>query len=105
MLRTDIGEGDNALQCTTDSTTCCRNREGGEIRAGDFHFPVSDITVPPLIAITNGYYRDRGSQHIRLHRQPSGTITGLFRCNIPQRNGPNADLYINIGEYINLINR
>ena len=97
VLRTDIGEGDDALQCTTNSTTCCTN-SNGEIRAGEFYFP-SGAIVPHMGLITNGYYRLRGSQHIRLHRQPSGTITGWFRCNIPQASGPpDANLYINIGE-------
>ena len=100
VLRTHIGVDSNALQCTTDSTTCCRNGVGGETRAGEFHFPVSDTTVPNIGGTTNGYYRDRDSQLIRLHRQPNGTITGWFRCNIPQFSGPpDANLYINIGEH------
>ena len=99
MLRTDIGEGTRALQCTTDSNTCCRNNIGGEMRAGDFHFPIFDDPVPIMGTATDGYYRDRGSQLIRLHRQSTGTITGQFRCNIPQASGPpDANLYINIGE-------
>ena len=101
VLRTDIGEEESALQCTTDSTTCCRNYIGGEIRAGEFHFPESDANVPTLGGAVDGYYRDRLSQHIRLHRQPTGTITGRFRCNIPQASGSPADLFINIGEYKN----
>ena len=101
VLRTDVGEDDNALQCTTDSTTCCRNMVGGEFRAGDFYFPgVSDTVVPPLGGVMDGYYRDRLSQHIRLHRQSSGTITGQFQCTIPQANGPQAEMFINIGECI-----
>ena len=99
MLRTDIGVDANALQCSTDSNTCCRNGFGGEIRTGEFHFPVSDDPVPTLGQVTNGYYRNRDSQLIRLNHQPTGTITGRFRCNIPQANGPpDANLYINIGE-------
>ena len=35
VLRTDIGEGDAALQCTTDRDGCCSGYE----RAGDFYFP------------------------------------------------------------------
>ena len=101
MLRTNIGERDNALQCTTDNTTCCSVYNDGEIRAGNFYFPVSDAVVPNLATAVNGYYRDRLSQLIRLHRQANGTITGWFRCNIPQASQPpDADLYINIGEYI-----
>ena len=100
VLRTDIGEDTNALQCTTDSDTCCRNNIDGETRAGDFHFPAYYYdTVPNLETATDGYYRDRLSRLIRLHRQPTGNITGQFQCNIPQASGPpDANLYINIGE-------
>ena len=96
MQRTDIGEGDNALQCTTDSTICCRNT-GGETRAGDFYMPNGSLVLLNDTT-TNGYYRSRESQHIRLNRRSPGTITGQFRCNIPQANGALAELYINIGE-------
>ena len=99
MLRTDIGEGDDALQCTTDSTTCCRNGIGGEIRAGQFYMP--DGSQVPLMGVTTaGYYRFRGSQSILLSRRSFGTTTGQFRCNIARAGGPpDADLYINIGEH------
>ena len=96
VSRTDIGEGENALQCTTDSTTCCRNTPP-EMRAGEFY--MSDGSLVLLQGTTiNGYYRSRGSQHILLNRRSSGTTTGWFRCNIPQARGPPIDLYINIGE-------
>jgi hypothetical protein len=95
VLRTDIGEGDDALQCTTDSNTCCRYPA---MRAGNFYMPNGDVVFLQATA-TNGYYRSRGSRHILLHRRPTGTITGWFRCNIPQANESLADLYINIGEY------
>ena len=101
-MRTDIGEGENALLCITDSTTCCTNNYP-ETHAGEFYFPVSSVAsgavVPTMGVATDGYYRDRYSRHIRLHRQPNGTITGRFRCSIPRASGPpDADLYINIGE-------
>ena len=100
VLRTDIGEVDAALQCTTDSTTCCRNSIGGEIRAGEFYFPLANGGGPvqPPITITDGYYRNRMSQFIRLHRQPTGVITGEFRCSIPDANRMNVNLFITIGK-------
>ena len=98
VLRTDIGEGVSALQCTTDSTTCCR-ATGGEMRGGEFYMPNGNLVLFQSAA-TNGYYRSRGSRHILLNHQLAGTITGRFRCNIPRAGElPNADLYINIGEY------
>ena len=103
VLRTDIGVNDNALRCTTDSTTCCRSNIGGEMRGGQFYFPDDVTTVPISTSAVDGYYRDRQSRLIRLHRLDTGvigTMTGRFRCNIPQAGGPpDANLFINIGEY------
>ena len=96
VLRADIGEGEDALQCTTDSTTCCTNN-APEMRDGQFYMP-DGSQVPVHGVTTAGYYRTRESQSILLHRRSFGTITGLFQCYIPS--GPIvADLYINIGEY------
>ena len=88
VLRTDIGEGDAALQCTTDSTTCCSNMNG-EVHGGEFYFP-NGSAVPIMGAATGGYYRNRSSQLIFLNSQKSGVITGQFRCEIPDACGKNA---------------
>ena len=98
VLRTDIGEDDAALQCTTDSDTCCTN-ENGEVRAGEFYFPNGTIVPRFIDSGSSGYYRDRGSRLIRLNRQsPNGVITGQFRCEIP--NSMLMDFYITIGMYV-----
>ena len=94
VLRTDIGEGDdNALQCTTDNTACCR----GAGRAGEFYFP--DGTVVPISGndLTRTYYRNRSARLILLHRRPNGTKTGQFHCEIPNAYGTVVNLFINIG--------
>lgn len=99
MLRTDIGEGDVALQCTTDSTTCCSNI-APEMRAGEFVFPDGQSLVPIRVATgVLGYYRDRGSQFIRLNRLPNATLTGRFGCVIPDASGTNTSLFVNVGRY------
>ena len=97
VLRTDIGEGDAALQCTTDSTTCCTD-DPSQTRAGEFYFPDNQM-VPILGSVTNGYYRNRSSQSIHLNRQSGGTVTGQFRCEIPTADGTTVNLFINIGTY------
>ena len=101
VLRTDIGEGDSALQCTTDSTTCCTNTPP-EMRGGEYYYPGGDGggVVLSQGGATNGYYRDRQSRHIRLHRQNTGNITGQFRCEIPSASGITVTLLINIGGYV-----
>ena len=93
-MRSDIGEGDDALRCTTDRDGCC----GLPNRAGDFFFPNND-QVPTLGNVgRSGYYRDRGDQLIRLNRQSeNGVITGQFRCDIPSGTSTNSMLFINVG--------
>ena len=80
---------------------CC----GTGFRAGHLFYPLSvaqsGAAVLPMALAIDGYYRDRGSQLIRLHRQPSGIITGQFRCSIPQASmQSDTNLYRNVGEYI-----
>ena len=102
VLRTDIGEGDAALQCTTDSTTCCSNVPP-EMRGGEFYFP--DALQVPIMSVSasQGYYRNRGSQLIRLNRWANGMTTGQFRCDIPASSGTIVSLFVNIGTYTSLV--
>ena len=97
VLRTDIGEEEYALQCTTDSNTCCTNAPG-ETRAGQFYFP--DGTQMPVKGnVTTPYYRERHTMSISLnHRSNIATKpTGQFRCEIPDASGTTVNLFINIG--------
>ena len=100
VLRTDIGEGAAALNCTTDKVTCCTSLNG-EIRAGQFYFP--DGTQVPVLGpdpSIRTYYRTRGSSIISLNRRDYGLETGQFRCEIPDASGTTVNLFINIGMLI-----
>ena len=96
VLRTDIGEGDAALQCTTDRAGCCRPIDG--TAAGEFYFP-SGAQVPTLGTDPSirTYYRNRRIGFIRLNRRSVATETGPFRCEIPDASGITVNLLINIG--------
>ena len=96
VLRTDIGEGDAGLQCTTDRVDCCTRADG--TAAGHFYFPNS-IQVPILgdDPSIRTYYRNRGTRFIRLNRRPGATQLGQFRCEIPDASGTPVNLFINIG--------
>ena len=98
VLRTDIGEGVAALNCTTDRAGCCRALDGAA--AGEFYFP-NGTKVPILgnVPSSHTYYRNRGTGFIRLNRRPNGTLTGQFRCEIPDASGTLVNLFefINIG--------
>ena len=96
MLRTDIGENDTALQCTTDRVGCC-----SAVRAGQFYFP--DGTQVPFLGpdpSVRTYYRNRGTGFIRLNRRPNGDETGQFRCEIPDPSGTLVNLFINVGTFM-----
>ena len=101
MLRENIGEGDNALLCTTDSNNCCMS----PFRAGEFYFPDGAQVPNPGNVGSNGYYRDRDYQLIRLNQRQShnAVIAGQFRCEIPSLNETNSVLYIYIGKHLNIV--
>jgi hypothetical protein len=100
VLRTDIGQGPDALQCTTDSITCCTDATG-EMLAGEFYSANGNM-VPAMDdnMLQSDYYRTRGSGHILFNRRTHTNTTsiGQFCCSIPNANGIMVNLYINIGE-------
>ena len=98
VLRTDIGEEDAALQCTTDRAGCC---SAVTSRAGQFYFP--DGTMVPISLVGLSYYRNRFSGGIRLNRRSNGVIMGQFRCEIPDASGTLVNLFINIGMFVKMM--
>ena len=101
VLRTDIGEGADALLCTTDFTYCCYKNY---YYTGQFYFP-NNTQVPMQQNISSsGYYKTSGDRVINLNRQSeNGVLTGQFSCEIPTAIGYGyyyhtiSVLYINIG--------
>ena len=74
------------------------------MRGGELYFPDDEGLVPIMVAsLSQGYYRNRGSQFIRLNRWANGTTTGQFRCEIPDATGEIAMLFINIGMHRNIL--
>jgi hypothetical protein len=94
VLRTDIGEGADALLCTTDH--CCSTRYSN---TGQFYFP-NNTRVPTQQNIgSSGYYKSTPIYlNISLNRQSeNGILTGQFSCEIPSGYYTISMLYINIG--------
>ena len=87
-----IGENDNALVCKTDKTECCGTLPN---RFGQFYYP--NTAQVPINRAGDGFYRNRGSQMIRLNRRP-GTVgpTGLYSCEIPDSSGTNRKIFVNL---------
>ena len=92
----DIGVNETALLCHTDKMTCCTN-ENGQIRAGQWYFP-NGTSVGFMGASHDEFYRDRGTQVVRLHhREGMFTERGPFQCTIPDANDIMQNISINIG--------
>ena len=89
---TDIGTGSAALICTTTNQACCLSTDGSQ-----WYFP--DGSTVQRTGTT--YYRSRtisigGGGTIRLNRNPHGTTTGIFHCDIPDGSGDLQSLYVGI---------
>jgi hypothetical protein len=89
----DIGDGDRALNCVTNSSVnCCNNTDVGGWR---------DESGRPVYQGADGttcLYVTRGDGVISLHRKRGCTdhTPGLWRCDIPDSSGEMQSLYIYI---------
>ena len=96
---TDIGTDSAALLCTTTYTPCCFS---GPPPGTHWYFPngsrVDRFNTLP-------YYRSRGDASpenpgrvgaVILHRNPEGTTTGVFRCEIHDATGTFQSIYVGI---------
>ena len=95
VLLTDIGEGDDALLCVTDSTQCCRgsdNPNGGGL--GEWYFP--NGTLVPT-GSTTSIYRNRDNSTVRLNRKNNAqSPIGVYRCDVPDANEITQSIYIHL---------
>ena len=89
---TDIGTDDKALQCFTTRDDCCGNPSN---RMGEWYYP--NMMLIPSFGAGEDFYRDRGSQVVRLNRRNSAlSPTGKYRCTIPDASGATQILVANI---------
>ena len=91
VTRTDIGTYSAALLCTTTLPGCCSPS-----------FPATQWVLPNGSQVQNNcglpYYRDRNTnpRSVRLHRNPQGTTTGIFRCDILDGSGVLQSMFVGI---------
>ena len=84
----EVGEGDNAVLCKTDLTTCCR-----ETLQGHWRYP--NGTQVNKRSSNHGIYRDRGAKVVRLNRRNSATApTGQYCCEVPTMANTSSDATI-----------
>jgi len=95
---TDIGAtGNLALLCTTTYLLCC-TASNPETQ---WYFPNGNAVQNPFesgILLRNlPYSRFRLTDGtVRLNRNPEGTTTGIFHCDIPAASGVLQSLYVGI---------
>ena len=110
VLLSEIGEGENSLNCTTTQTDCCgQNADGVPVpaeRRGEFYYPNGTPVPTRGGAGGDGLFRGRGYQFIVLQRLSTAATTpptGRYCCDIPDRNGVSRNMFINIGELYHLL--
>ena len=75
---TDVGVGADALICMTTRSDCCR----GANAKGEWYYPNGD-PVPILDMIQDGFFRNRMSQQVLLHRRSdAANREGLYCCEL-----------------------
>ena len=92
----DIGEGDNALHCMTDNTSCCRRpyTSSLERRAlGNWFFP--NETRVPSSGSQWDFHRTRGHMVVILQRRRGGE-DGVYRCVLPDKKGNDQSTYVGV---------
>ena len=93
------------LMCVTDLIPCCETQG-----LGDWYYP--DGTRVGLIGRYHATFQsNRGQNEVRSGQQFYGSVRlwrrytpserGLFRCEVPDANGVNQNLYVNICEFPN----
>ena len=95
MTLEDIGEGDSALLCRTNLTTCCRPPSTENWFAlGDWWFP-NGTRVPRYFGAMLDFYTTRGQMVVGLNRRRGG-VEGIYRCVIPDSFNILQTIYIGV---------
>ena len=98
LVLTDIGEGDNALICLSDSTQCCRGADnpcGDNTPLGNWYFP--DGSVIRNSEIGGGIYMDRGASVVRLNRRNNvQSPGGVYRCEVVDARGNTQTILVDL---------
>ena len=98
---TNIGTGSAALLCTTTYIPCCFSIP---LPGNHWYFPNGSRvdrfnTLPYYRSRTDGQRFPIGSSPggtVLLHRNPEGTTTGIFRCEILDATGAFQSIYVGI---------
>ena len=101
ILVTGIGTSqESSLNCHTDSTTCCRDRDNPQGGSGEWLFP-NGTRITENSIVGDRFYWVRNLQAVRLYRRGDvQTPLGSYCCRIPNRHGNVVSVCANlIGEF------
>ena len=94
--------GLQTLMCVTDLVACCETQG-----LGNWYYPDGNIVTgvgSPTFVTNRGQNEAINGQQfygsVRLWRRYTPTERGLFRCELPDANGVNQNLYVNICEFL-----
>ena len=96
MTLENIGEGEDALLCLTDLTSCCRppyTDSLGQSALGNWFFP--NGTRVPSSGSQWDLHRTRGNMVVLLHRRRGG-VDGVYYCVVPDAMNVTQTIYIGI---------
>ena len=95
MTLEDIGEGNDALLCVTNTTACCIPSYIGEKWSvlGNWFFP--NGTRVTHTSTQWDFNRDRGHMVVRMHRRRGGE-EGIYHCEIPDSMNVAQTIYIGV---------
>ena len=88
----EIREGEDALRCTTDLTTCCKPPHT-ETALGNWFYP-NETRVPNSKDQWN-FYRERKRMVVNLNRRRGGE-EGIYHCEIPDSVNVTQTIYIGV---------
>ena len=93
IFRGDIGEGvNNSLRCVTDYSDCCSGSGSGMGNCYD----EKGMEVHQGAGRYSDLYVTRGEGVVYLNRRIRG-LSGMWRCDIPDRTGTTQSIYIYTG--------
>ncbi len=99
MTITDIGVGDNALFCLSDSSSCCRGSDG--MASGEWFLPggSSPISGNGESFSTANFSRGRRPSAVLLNRRNNAIgPEGLYRCDVLDGRNVVQSLYVGINQ-------
>ncbi len=97
---TDIGVGDNALFCLSNSSSCCRGSNG--VASGEWFLPGGFSPIPSggeTSSNDHDFSRSRRSSAVLLNRRNNAIEPeGLYRCDVIDARNVVQSLYVQIDQ-------